>query len=102
MLIQLLRQFILFIPFMWCLEKFLKITGIWLCFPVTEVATFVLAILLLWTDKHKMYTISLIIKDLSKINKTGEIHMNETFIKKTGAHKHPEDVTIPFHPYIFS
>lgn len=53
MLIQLLRQFILLIPSMWCLEKFLKITGIWLCFPVSEVATFVLAILLLWTGKRK-------------------------------------------------
>lgn len=46
MLIQLLRQFLLLIPFMWGLEKLLKITGIWLSFPVTETATFVLALLI--------------------------------------------------------
>ena len=46
MLIQLLRQFLLLISFMWGLEKLLKITGIWLSFPVTETATFVLALLI--------------------------------------------------------
>ena len=46
MLIQLLRQFLLLISFMWGLEKLLKITGIWLSFPVTETTTFVLALLI--------------------------------------------------------
>lgn len=53
MLIQLLRQFLLLIPFMWGLEKLLKITGIWLSFPVTETATFVLALLLFRAGRKK-------------------------------------------------
>ena len=53
MLIQLLRQLLLLIPFMWCLEKLLKITGIWLSFPVAEATTFVLAFLLFQAGKRK-------------------------------------------------
>lgn len=53
MLIQLLRQFLLLIPFMWGLEKLLKITGIWLSFPVTETATFVLALLIFRAGRKK-------------------------------------------------
>ena len=52
-LIQLLRQFLLLIPFMWSLEKLLKITGIWLSFPVTETATFVLALLIFRAGRKK-------------------------------------------------
>ena len=52
MLIQLLRQFLL-IPFMWGLEKLLKITGIWLSFPVTETATFVLTLLIFRAGRKK-------------------------------------------------
>lgn len=52
-LIQLLRQFLLLIPFMWGLEKLLKITGIWLSFPVTETATFVLALLIFRAGRKK-------------------------------------------------
>ena len=53
MLIQLLRQLLLLIPFMWCMEKLLKITGIWLSFPVTEATTFVLVFLFFQADKRK-------------------------------------------------
>ena len=53
MLIQLLRQFLLLIPFMRGLEKLLKITGIWLSFPVTETATFVLALLIFRAGRKK-------------------------------------------------
>ncbi|MFR5148466.1 MAG: MATE family efflux transporter [Ruminococcus sp.] len=53
MLIQLLRQFLLLISFMWGLEKLLKITGIWLSFPVTETATFVLALLIFRAGRKK-------------------------------------------------
>ncbi len=54
MLIQLLRQFLLLIiPFMWGLENLLKITGIWLSFPVTETATFVLALLIFRAGRKK-------------------------------------------------
>ena len=53
MLIQLLRQLLLLIPFMWCMEKLLKITGIWLSFPVIEATTFVLVFLFFQADKRK-------------------------------------------------
>ena len=35
------------------LEKLLKITGIWLSFPVTETATFVLALLIFRAGRKK-------------------------------------------------
>lgn len=55
MLIQLLRQFLLLIPFMRGLEKLLKITGIWLSFPMTETATFVLALLIFRAGRKKKH-----------------------------------------------
>ena len=59
MLIQLLRQLLLLIPFMWCLEKLLKITGIWLSFPVAEATTFVLAFLLFQAGKKKKHFVAM-------------------------------------------
>lgn len=43
MSIQLLRQGILLIPFMWLLNHLLHITGIWIAFPFTEFIVYVIA-----------------------------------------------------------
>lgn len=43
MTIQLLRQGILLIPFMWILNHIFKMTGIWIAFPVTELIVCALA-----------------------------------------------------------
>lgn len=41
MMIQLLRQGILLIPFMWIFNYIFKINGIWISFPVTELIVFI-------------------------------------------------------------
>ena len=41
MMIQLLRQGILLIPFMWILNYIFKMNGIWISFPVTELIVFI-------------------------------------------------------------
>lgn len=41
MMIQLLRQGILLIPFMWMFNYIFKINGIWISFPVTELIVFI-------------------------------------------------------------
>ncbi len=41
MMIQLLRQGILLIPFMWIFNYIFKIDGIWISFPVTELIVFI-------------------------------------------------------------
>ncbi len=43
MIIQLLRQGVLLVPFMWLLNHALQMTGIWMAFPVTELLVCVIA-----------------------------------------------------------
>lgn len=45
-MIQIFRQMFFLIPIMWILEKALLINGIWIAFPVTELLTFVVAVIL--------------------------------------------------------
>ena len=45
-MIQIFRQMFFLIPIMWILEKALLINGIWIAFPVTELLTFVAAVIL--------------------------------------------------------
>ncbi len=45
-MIQIFRQMFFLIPIMWILEKALLIIGIWIAFPVTELLTFVAAVIL--------------------------------------------------------
>ncbi len=51
MFIQLLRQGLLLIPLMWLLNKYLRINGIWIAFPVTEFIVCVIAALCIRHDK---------------------------------------------------
>ncbi len=50
MTIQLLRQGILLIPFMWLLNHLFHIAGIWIAFPITELIVCVIAGLLIKND----------------------------------------------------
>lgn len=43
MMIQLLRQGILLIPFMWIFNYIFKMRGIWISFPVTELIVCIIA-----------------------------------------------------------
>ena len=45
--IQLLRQAVLLLPVMGLLNAVLHISGIWIAFPVTEIAVCVLAVILI-------------------------------------------------------
>lgn len=52
MLLQLLRQLVLLLPVMWLLNQVLQLTGIWLSFPVTELATFLIAQIMLLKETN--------------------------------------------------
>lgn len=44
--INLLRQLVLLVFFMWILSKFMGLTGMWIAFPVTELITFFIAVII--------------------------------------------------------
>ena len=46
MTIQLCRQLLFLIPALWCLDKCLRLNGIWLAFPVAETATLLVALVM--------------------------------------------------------
>lgn len=50
MVLQLLRQGVLLVPLMWLLNDSLRIVGIWIAFPVTELLVCVIASLLIKRD----------------------------------------------------
>lgn len=50
MMLQLLRQGVLLVPLMWLLNDSLRIVGIWIAFPVTELLVCVIASLLIKRD----------------------------------------------------
>lgn len=45
--VQLSRQLLFLLPFLWALERCFQIHGIWLAFPAAEISTFLVALLLL-------------------------------------------------------
>lgn len=47
MIIQLCRQLLFLVPALWCLDKLFQLNGIWLAFPVTEIAALLVALVLM-------------------------------------------------------
>lgn len=51
--IQLCRQLLFLVPALWCLDRLFRLNGIWLAFPVAEIAALLVALVMMAWYRRK-------------------------------------------------